>query len=213
MNCQQFQEILPHIIESGGNPDQEAHLQTCQPCSDLVRDLRYIAEQAKLLLPMHDPNPKVWKNIEQSLQREGLLPEGRMSPQGHKTTTHPAQKKSWTPLGILMALAALAVLGVVLVKYRPVNSQSTEASNTQPSASGPTETNGDDQTLLSQVSQQQPELRKTYEENLNQVNAYIADAKKAASENPDDESTQDYLQGAYQEKAVLYEMATYRSLE
>ncbi len=73
MNCQQFQELLPYIIESGGKGDDESHLETCPSCASLVQDLRYIAEQAKLLLPMHDPNPRVWNNIEQSLQREGLL--------------------------------------------------------------------------------------------------------------------------------------------
>ena len=72
MNCQQFQETLPYIIESGGGGDDESHLQTCLSCASLVQDLRYIAEQAKLLLPMHDPNPRVWSNIEQSLKREGL---------------------------------------------------------------------------------------------------------------------------------------------
>jgi hypothetical protein len=37
--------------------------------------LRYIAEQAKLLLPMHDPSPKVWDNIQDSLSKEGLAPK------------------------------------------------------------------------------------------------------------------------------------------
>jgi len=82
MNCHEFQDALPQIIEGGGNAEQEAHLSSCQACSDLVRDLQYIAEQAKLLLPMRDPNPRVWQGIEQSLQREGLIREGRMSPPG-----------------------------------------------------------------------------------------------------------------------------------
>ena len=82
MNCHEFQDALPQIIEGGGNAEQEAHLKSCQACSDLVRDLQYIAEQAKLLLPMRDPNPRVWQGIEESLQREGLIREGRMSPPG-----------------------------------------------------------------------------------------------------------------------------------
>ena len=108
MNCQQFQETLPYIIESGGGGEDESHLQECESCASLVRDLRYIAEQAKLLLPMHDPNPRVWNNIEQSLQREGLL-EGRMSRLGHiqKNSTSQTQAKSWTPLGWAMALTAV----------------------------------------------------------------------------------------------------------
>ncbi len=99
MNCREFQEVLPHIIESGGDAEQEEHLQSCDSCTALVRDLKYIAEQAKLLLPMYDPNPRVWKNIEESLQREGLL-EGRMSRQGQMTKqpTNAQQKKNGTIL-------------------------------------------------------------------------------------------------------------------
>src|SRR5215472_15983706 len=108
MNCQQFQEVLPYIIESGGKPEEEQHLESCPSCRALVEDLRYIAEQAKLLLPMHDPNPRVRNNIEQSLHREGLLPatEGRMSLPGHIITTTQTQAKDWTPLGWALALTA-----------------------------------------------------------------------------------------------------------
>ena len=38
-----------------------------------VADL--LAEQAKLLLPMRDPSPKVWDNIQDSLSKEGLAPK------------------------------------------------------------------------------------------------------------------------------------------
>ena len=106
MNCQQFQEVLPYMIESGGSESEEEHLRTCQSCAELVRDLRYIAEQAKLLLPMREPSPQVWTNIEQSLQREGMLTEGRLSPPGHIKNYSTAQTKSWTPLGWILALAA-----------------------------------------------------------------------------------------------------------
>jgi len=77
MTCAEFQKVLPFIIESGGNAEEEAHLSSCAVCSDLVQDLRYIAEQAKLLLPMHDPGPQVWNNIQDSLQREGLVKPAR----------------------------------------------------------------------------------------------------------------------------------------
>ena len=48
----------------------EAHLKTCENCSALVRDLEYIAQQAKLLLPIHDPSPEVWENIQVALKKE-----------------------------------------------------------------------------------------------------------------------------------------------
>lgn len=73
MNCAEFQKVLPYIIDGGGTPEEQQHLETCPVCSDLVRDLRYIAECAKLLVPMENPSPRVWDGIEESLQREGLV--------------------------------------------------------------------------------------------------------------------------------------------
>lgn len=216
MNCKEFQEVLPHIIESGGDTEQDGHLRSCESCSSLVRDLKYIAEQAKLLLPMYDPNPRVWKNIEQSLQREGLL-EGRMSRQG-QTTTYPTiakQEKSRTLLGWILALAAavaLAVaLAVVLINYHPTSAQS--SGTTAGNAVVPVVFDNDDQKLLSQLAQQQPDLGLAYENSLREANSYISDARKAAEENPDDPVVQEHLRHAYHQKDVLYEMATVRSLD
>ena len=46
MTCAEFQKVLPFIIDSGGNAEDESHLKSCPVCSDLVADLKYIAEQA-----------------------------------------------------------------------------------------------------------------------------------------------------------------------
>lgn len=73
MTCAEFQKVLPFIIENGGTPEQQVHLKDCSVCSDLVADLKYIAEAAKLLVPMEDPSPKVWDGIEKSLEKEGLV--------------------------------------------------------------------------------------------------------------------------------------------
>ena len=73
MTCTEFQNELPLIIDSGGRPEHKQHLETCDICSDLVSDLRYIADQAKLLVNMDDPSPRVWAGIEEKLKREGLM--------------------------------------------------------------------------------------------------------------------------------------------
>ena len=210
MNCQQFQEVLPYIIESGGGGEDEEHLQTCQSCASLVQDLRYIAEQAKLLLPMHDPNPRVWNNIEQSLHREGLLPEGRMSRLGH-ITKNPTQAKSWTPLGWALALTATILFAVVLTNYKPKQLPQSQLT-AQNSSAEPSQFNSDDQQLMSQLSQQSPEARGAYESSLRDVNAYISDAQQAAQRDPQDATAQELLQDAYEQKEMLYQMATARSL-
>ncbi len=81
--CAEFQGELPHLMEVGADISAEDHLRDCQTCSDLVADLQYIAAQAKLLLPLHDPSPKVWTNIKGELTREGLLDDDD-SPSGLK---------------------------------------------------------------------------------------------------------------------------------
>ena len=58
----------------GHTAEQRQHLASCPVCADLVQDLKYIAEQAKLLVPMEDPSPRVWEGIERSLKQDGLWP-------------------------------------------------------------------------------------------------------------------------------------------
>jgi hypothetical protein len=207
MNCQQFQEVLPYIIENGGDGQEEEHLRTCAACAELVQDLQYIAQQAKLLLPMHDPSPRVWTGIEQSLQRQDLAAEGRMSPWGQTTTL--SQIKSWTTIGWLMAFAGVVLFAVLLANYKPQlpSSVSSEQNvSTQAAAAG------DDQQLLSRVSQQPVDVRHAYEASLQEVNSYIADAQEAVDRDPQDAAAQAHLLDAYQQKEMLYEMATVRAL-
>jgi hypothetical protein len=71
MDCAEFQDRLPELFESGKDLSREEHLKTCENCAALVRDLEYIAQQAKLLLPLHDPSPGVWENIQSAIQRDG----------------------------------------------------------------------------------------------------------------------------------------------
>lgn len=69
MSCVEFQQQLPELFESGEDLEDNPHLQTCVNCAALVRDLRYIAQQAKLLLPIRDPSPTVWTKIRTALDR------------------------------------------------------------------------------------------------------------------------------------------------
>ena len=70
MTCAEFQERLPELFETHADLSAEEHLKTCENCAALVRDLEYIAQQAKLLLPIHDPSPMVWDNIRTAIRNE-----------------------------------------------------------------------------------------------------------------------------------------------
>jgi predicted anti-sigma-YlaC factor YlaD len=70
MTCAEFQDALPELFESQADLSGHEHLKSCENCAALVRDLQYIASQARLLLPIHDPSPAVWDQIQQAIQQE-----------------------------------------------------------------------------------------------------------------------------------------------
>lgn len=199
MNCAEFQRVLPDIIETGGNAEQEAHLKSCQVCSDLVADLRYIADAAKLLVPMEDPSPKVWDGIERALEKEGLVRPagpGRRLLRSNKWGTVP-----W--FSVVLAIAT--VLGVIAIYQQ-------RASRLEARSTAAVVDVQEDAQLLSAVSEVSPDLRSTYEQNLRAVNEYISDAKLQVEQNPADSDARDLLMRAYEQKAMIYEMAMDHSL-
>ena len=83
MDCAEFQQRLPELFESHADLANHQHLKHCENCAALVRDLEYIAQQAKLLLPIHDPSPAVWNTIQSALEKEaedGSRPPPKANP-------------------------------------------------------------------------------------------------------------------------------------
>jgi hypothetical protein len=69
-----------------------------------------------------------------------------------------------------------------------------------------------DDDLLQEVAQLSPDVKAQYADNLKHVNEYIQDAKSVVAANPNDEEARRSLLEAYQEKAMLFELAMDRSL-
>lgn len=199
MTCAEFQRDLPYIIDGGGTAAHEEHLRDCTVCSDLVNDLRYIAEQAKLLVPMMDPNPRVWDGISKSLEREGLV---KPAP-ARRGLLGPQRRTGWG----WMTASALLLVAVALFLYTRGGSSAAVNGPAQTS-SVPAMTDSDDGEVLQAVADRDPALRQSYEDNLKRVNAYIDDAKRSVDENPSDEEARQYLMQAYEQKNLLYQMAT-----
>jgi hypothetical protein len=77
-------------------------------------------------------------------------------------------------------------------------------------SSGLTGLNDDD--LLQEIQNQTPAMRAQYVDNLRLANDYIRDAQNFVATNPNDEESRRSLLEAYQQKAMLFEMAMDRSL-
>ena len=199
MNCAEFQRVLPYIIDTGGNAEQEQHLRECPVCSDLVQDLKYIADQAKLLVPMEDPSPRVWDGLQKSLERERLV---KAAPARRPILGPPASSWGW-----VLAVGGVVVLSMTLVVMRNSAPNSIQAPRLGASSLTQGAANAEDQQLLQAVSNLPPEVRATYEQGLKDVNAYISDAKRTLEQNPNDGDAQQFLMQAYGQRAMLYQMA------
>ncbi len=215
MNCAEFQKVLPYIIESGGNADEEAHLRSCPVCSDLVSDLKYIAEQAKLLVPMVDPPARVWTGIQQELEREGLKRPAGTAAGLAPMWFVPGRRATAARLG---AIAALLALAIGLILYRNAQTPPPVAENPAVPAAAvaptaPMQDAADDQRVLASVAARNPAARERYKKHLDSVNAAIRDARNRVQQDPADQDAQDYLRNAYDQKALIYQMATSRSLQ
>ena len=209
MTCVELQDSLVEN-QNGSSAEQRAHLRNCPECAKLVADLLVIACAAGDLRAAHEPHPRVWKSIEASLRSEGLI-----RPQRRSLSLLPAFGSQWSWARWMVPAAALLLvtLGIYLKQHaRPVQTADTVAT--------PVETVSDaivaglnDEDLLQEIAQQSPALREQYADNLRRVNQYIHDAKDIADADPNDEEARRSLMEAYQEKAMLFELALDRSLQ
>jgi hypothetical protein len=200
MTCAEFQRVLPYIIDTGGNAEQEQHLRECAVCADLVADLKYIADQAKLLVPMEDPSPRVWEGLQKSLEREGLV---KSAPARRALLGLPLRDWGWVAAG---AAAVVLLAGIFFTRSTTSADQPKTTVAMESTATGPS--NAEDQQILDTVAQLSPDVRDSYRQGLRDVNSYIQDAERSVKENPDDQSARQFLMQAYQQKAMLYQMAT-----
>lgn len=74
--CHEFQEQLPELIGSGRDLGSHPHVQSCELCRALIRDLETIAEAARQLLPIEQPEDDLWSRIESAIQAEESPSDG-----------------------------------------------------------------------------------------------------------------------------------------
>ena len=211
MTCVELQESLAEN-EAGSNPAQRAHVKDCPECAALLADLLVIACAAGELRAAHEPSPRVWNSIEIALRKEGLI-----RPQAVGRSLLPGFDTQWGWVRWMAPAAATLLIAIGLyvrqqAAPRVNNDYAAPASSASISATpdlGVTGLNDDD--LLQEVAQQSPALKAEYVDHLQRVNAYIQDAKASVAADPNDQEARRSLMEAYQEKAMLFELALDRS--
>jgi len=209
MTCIELQESLAENEKATGS-EQRAHLRDCPQCAALVEELLVIACAAGELREAQEPSPRVWNSIQATLREEGI-----MRPQGTRRSLLPDFNSSWGWARWVLPVAAALLVTIGLV-VRPHSSPREVASNyaTQPAFSDADVAVAglSDDDLMQEIAQQPPALREQYTDNLRRVNQYIVDAKYSVATDPNDAEARRSLMEAYQEKAMLFELAMDRSL-
>jgi anti-sigma-K factor RskA len=207
MNCVELQASLAEI-EDGRSAAQQDHLKTCAACTALVAELNSIISAATELHAAEEPSPRVWNSIEIALRQEGLI-----RPQRASRSLLPSLGSRWT-WARWMAPAAAVLLITLGIYLRQHSGSAQLASVTTPavtsSEAAAAGLNDDD--LLQEVAQLSPDMKAQYTDDLRHVNEYIQDAKSIVAANPNDEEARRSLMEAYQEKAMLFDLAMDRSL-
>lgn len=214
MNCVELRKSLD-VIDDGSGAEQQAHLRTCRECSNLVAELGQIARVASELRAAEEPSPRVWNSIEIALRQEGLI-----RPQRHSPSLLPSFGRPWGLARWLVPVAAVALIAFGIYFQQHSHTVSVASNETKPaliqlgSSGSDFELAGlNDDDLLQEISQQSPLIQAQYTDNLRNVNEYIADAKTVVAADPNDEDARRSLMEAYQQKAMLFELALDRSLQ
>ncbi|MBS1850120.1 MAG: zf-HC2 domain-containing protein [Acidobacteria bacterium] len=207
MNCAEFQDDLPQWLEGDRKVESEAHLRTCPACHELIADFDFIRRAAGQLQESAEPSPRVWNSIAIALRQEGLIRDGER--ESATVTVFPRPRGRW--LNWLAPIAALGLIAFSLWTYQNGSPESAGQSALPPKVQTAS-MSLEDRQLLDMISARMPSLRQTYESDLQDVNAYIQDAEQSVHSNPNDEEAQESLMQAYEQRAMLYEMALNRSL-
>jgi hypothetical protein len=205
MQCRDVEVV---VEQEGVVPLPEAaraHVAGCKQCQGFVADLQAIVSAAERLAAEIEPPARVWVSLRNQLELEGIIKEPVAAPIEEGAAW-------WQRLGNLVRTRAFATVAVGLLIAAAGILQLLQPSN--PLSGTPfMEPNGLAQTAKV-LNEQEVDLRNMHlsstspvdaslEQNLQQVDAFIADCERHLKEVPQDELAREYLSDAYQQKAEL----------
>ena len=71
MECKEFHHLSESVLEGEAGPRAYAHLDACPRCRALVDELVAVT-QAAHSLPVYEPSPRLWAQIQAAAVEEGL---------------------------------------------------------------------------------------------------------------------------------------------
>jgi hypothetical protein len=207
MQCRDVEEALE---QEGLAPLPEAvrgHVAGCRQCQGYIADLETIVSAAQELPAEIEPPSRVWVALRTQLELEGVIKEPAAAAPEAKPVSW------WHGFGQLFRGRGLATLtaGAVLAAAAILQLRQTPE---PPAVPEPIPTNFEN--VAKQVNQQEVDLRNMHlvgtsaspvdaalEQNLKEIDKFIADCERHLKEAPQDELAREYRADAYQQKAEL----------
>jgi hypothetical protein len=199
MQCKEVEVVLE---QEGCLPVPEAaraHLAGCNSCRNLIADLTAIIATAHLLPAEAEPPPRLWTSLRVQLENEGIIRSGA------RQSWWQSFSESFRPRVMATAAVGLLIVAAVALQFQRPATQPTEARNTYDNSFQDTSLtlDNDEAHLPAMQLAGNSGVDVSLRENLDIVDKFIVDCEQRVKQQPQDELTREYLNGAYQEKAEL----------
>ena len=199
MQCRDIAEVLEQEGLAPLPDRARAHLARCPHCQDYIADLETIVSAAHELPAEVEPPARVWIALRAQLEQEGILKEPATAPNEVPASWWAGFREFFrsralatVTVGALIAAAAMVELRQpaalplppeVVATVKQLNEQEVDLRNMHLASTSPVD--------------------QAFEQNLKEIDDFIADCERHLKEAPQDELAREYLYSAYQQKAEL----------
>jgi anti-sigma factor RsiW len=224
MNCEKYQDLLSDLIDGSLTPrnceELEAHLKACSPCAEARAELHAIVDFCREHRGEYEAvsnERAMWLRISNVIEAELATQKANAVPAAAGWWFRLANR-SWQLTFPQLATSIAATVVIVVV----VTMAGLRLANVGGIRSGGVTTGGDDiSTVQDRYRQQQqvidywnkrvelnkarwnPQMRETFDRNMNVIDAAVNDSMGRLSRNPHDEVSEDILNAALSDKIAL----------
>ncbi len=187
-----------------------AHVAACSYCQEFVADLATIVSIASELPAEVEPPARVWNSLRAQLELEEIIKTPVVSLSGERSSWWHGLRELFRSRALATAAVGLVIVAAGFLQLRQKPGTSLEPNGL---AAGPASQIAFAQTAKV-LNDQEIDLRNmhlagtspvdsSFQQNLQQVDEFIADCERHLQAEPQDELAREYLSNAYQQKAEL----------
>ena len=204
MQCRDIAEVLE---QEGLAPLAEAaraHVDHCPHCQDYIADLETIVSAAHELPAEVEPPSRIWMALRAQLAREGLIKEPVTSPKEEPSSWWNGFRGFFRSRALATIAVGALIAAAAMVELRQPPEPRSAALPLPPEVVA----------TVNQLNEQEVDVRnmrlastspvdQALEQNLKEIDDFIADCERHLKGNPQDQLAREYLYNAYRQKAEL----------